>query len=242
MNGRADDAIDFSLCPTLHVKSRRIGTEQEPVLLIDDLLRHPQQLVDYAAHEVEFVPVWGPEGGYPGIRAPAPLDYVESVVRALSPTIEETFGLGDTTLARAECSFSLVTLPPDQLTPLQRIPHVDTDDPLQFAILHYLCDAGFGGTAFYRHRATGFETLDAERRPLYEEARRHELAETPQSYIGGDTRHYEQIAAVDAAFNRLVIYRSRLLHSGQIRSPSRLSTDPRAGRLTANIFLNYRHA
>lgn len=242
MNGRADNGIDFGLAPTLSVKSRRIGTEQEPLVLIDDVLRHPEQLVDYAAREVEFAPVCGPEGGYPGIRAPAPLDYVESVVRGLGPAIAKAFGLGDVTLARAECSFSLVTLLPDQLAPLQRIPHIDTVDPLQFAILHYLCEPGFGGTAFYRHRATGFETLDEERNPHYEKVRRYELAEAAPCYIQGDTRHYLQIAAVEAAFNRLVVYRSRLLHSAQIRTPEQLSADPRSGRLTANIFLNYRPA
>lgn len=235
-------AYDFSVNRKLNVKLRQIGAEKEPVVLIDEVMRHPQMLVDYAAREVSFAPVWGPLGGYPGVRAAAPLNYVETVVRALSPTIERAFGLEKVMLARAECSFSLVTLSPDQLAPLQRIPHADTTDPLQFAILHYLCGEAFGGTAFYRHRATGFETLTPERGPLYEEIRRTELEDTAAAYITGDSRHYEQVAAVDAAFNRLVIYRSRLFHSGQIGSPERLSRDPRKGRLTANVFLNYRPA
>lgn len=235
-------AYDFSLNPRLGVKSRRIGHELEPVLMIDDVLRDPGQLVDYAAREVAFAPVFGPDGGYPGIRAPAPLDYVETLARGLSPTIERAFGLANVVLARAECSFSLVTLPPERLAPLQRVPHTDTDDPLQFALLHYLCDAGHGGTAFYRHRATGFEGLTADRRRIYEATRNDELRTTGAAYITGDTGHYVQLAAVEAAYNRLVVYRSRLLHSGQIRDPARLTADPRTGRLTANIFLNYRQA
>jgi hypothetical protein len=37
--------------------------------------------------------------------------------------------------------------------------------------------------------------------------------------------------------NRLVVYRSCVLHSGHVPSPQVLTADPRAGRLTANVFL-----
>jgi hypothetical protein len=37
----------------------------------------------------------------------------------------------------------------------------------------------------------------------------------------------------------LIVYRSRLLLSGQILDPDRLSEEPRQGRLTANFFLVY---
>jgi hypothetical protein len=233
---------DFSLRRNMALSLERIGSEQEPVLLVERALNDPGALVDYAARGVTFEPVWGPAGGYPGLRAPAPLDYVGSLVRALSPTIENAFDLRGVKLAKAECSFSLVTLPPERLAPLQRIPHIDTVDPLQFAILHYLCDERFGGTAFYRHRATGFETLTPERRPAYEAARARELEEDrqPPAYIVGDTPCYEQIAAFAAAFDRVLIYRSRTFHSGLIQPDAPLSADPRLGRLTANIFVNYR--
>lgn len=232
---------DFGLNRRLAVSLKRVGEEQEPVLIVEDVLADPGALVDYAAREVRFAPVWGPDGGYPGIRAPAPLNYVERLVRALSPTIEKAFGLEQVALAHAECNFSLVTLPPDRLAPLQRIPHADTSDPLQFALLHYLCEPRFGGTAFYRQRATGFETLRPERMAAYEQAREQELA-AASAYIAGDSGAYLQTAAFDAQPNRAIVYRSRTLHSGQISDPSLLSDDPRRGRLTANIFVNYRQA
>lgn len=242
MNAPAARDYDFGLNARLSVSLERIGNEREPVLVVEQVLREPHALVDYAAREVAFDPVWGPNGGYPGIRAPAPLDYVGTLVRSLSPIVEKAFALGDVALAKADCSLSLVTLPPGALAPLQRIPHVDTVDPLQFAMLHYLCGAGFGGTSFYRHRATGFEALTAERLPAYEAARERELAALGDApaYIVGDTDHYAQTAAFGAAFNRLIVYRSRLLHSGQIERPDALLADPRSGRLTANIFVNYR--
>ncbi|HEX8572353.1 MAG TPA: DUF6445 family protein [Allosphingosinicella sp.] len=235
-------AYDFSLAPTRSLSLKRIGAEREPVLLVEGAMSRPADLVEYAASEVAFEPVWGPSGGYPGIRAPAPLDYVEALVRALDPGIRRAFGLERVKLARAECSFSLVTLPPERLAPLQRIPHVDTTDPLQFALLHYLCEAHHGGTAFYRHRATGFETLTAERQRAYEAIRSSEICGAPTAYIDGDSIHYERTAAFDAGFDRILVYRSRAFHSGRIAAGQPLSEDPRRGRLTANIFINYRLA
>ncbi|HEX8239930.1 MAG TPA: DUF6445 family protein [Allosphingosinicella sp.] len=234
------DRYDFSLRPDPPFSLERIGLEREPVLLVDGAMIHAGALVDYAASEVWFEPVWGPSGGYPGIRAPAPLNYVEALVRALDPNIRSAFGLDRVKLARAECSFSLVTLPPDRLAPLQRIPHVDTTDPLQFALLHYLCDGRHGGTAFYRHRATGFETLTPDRQLAYETVRSRELGQAPSAYIDGDSPHYERTAAFDAEFDRVLVYRSRAFHSGRIAAGQDLSDDPRRGRLTANIFINYR--
>lgn len=240
----ATATYDFGLNSRLAVSRRFIGEEGEPVLVIDGLMRHPQALVDYAAAEVSFEPAGQAPGGYPGIRAPAPLNYVSSTVRALDPIVREAFGLVDVVLAHAECNFSLVTLPPGDLAPLQRIPHIDTVDPLQFAFLHFLCGAQFGGTAFYRHRATGFEALTAARQPVYEQARDRELAGLcgTASYIVGDTEHYEQIVSVEARFNRMLVYRSRVLHSGRIDPGAVLSSGPRRGRLTANVFVNYRPA
>lgn len=235
-------AHEFALSDSPALSCARIGAEQEPVLVLEGAMRDPGRLVDYAAREVAFAPVFGPDGGYPGIRAPAPLNYVGALSRALDPVIRRAFGLDGVKLARAECSFSLVTLPPGALAPLQRVPHVDTVDPLQFAVLHYLCDPAFGGTAFYRHRVTGYESLTGKRLAGYEAARDEELkALGPDpAYIIGDTDHFVRTAAFEAAWDRVIVYRSRLLHSGRILAPERLSADPRHGRLTANIFLNYR--
>ena len=235
-------AYEFALRRDFELTLARVGSEREPVLTVEQVLQEPDTLVDYAARETSFSPAWGPSGGYPGIRAPAPLNYVGKLVRALDPLLRRAFELGPVKLARAECNFSIVTLPPGQLAPLQRVPHVDTTDPLQFAILHYLCGEDKGGTAFYRHRTTGFERLTPERLAEFEAIRDRELGELADepAYISASQRHYEQTAAVAAKFDRAIVYRSSLLHSGQIPRDADLSDDPRTGRLTANIFLNYR--
>ncbi|MDG2534073.1 DUF6445 family protein [Sphingomonas sp. HITSZ_GF] len=230
---------DFSLNARPAARLSHLGREGEPLLCLDGLMRDAAALVDYAATQAAFAPVHGPAGGYPGIRAPAPLDYVEAVVRALDPVVRDAFGLGAVRLGRAECNFSLVTLPPGDLVAAQRVPHIDTSDPLHFAFLHYLCGPEQGGTAFYRHRATGFEAITPEREAHYQAVRATEPPPAP-GYIRGDTPEFEQIAAADAAFDRLLVYRSRQLHSGLVAGAG--APDPRTGRLTANIFLSYRPA
>ena len=235
-------AYDFRLNPRPTVSLQRLGQEQEPVLLVDNVLLDAAGLIDYATWEVAFTPVANPDGGYPGLRAPAPLNYVENVVRALSPIVERAFGLGGVALSNVECSLSLTTTPPTALTVQQRTPHIDTTYPLQFAWLHYLCPPGHGGTSFYRHRATGFETLDDAQAPVYDAVRARELAERapPLRYADAGSDRYEAIGSCAATFNRLAIYRSCLLHSGDIPDGVPLIADPRRGRLTANIFVNYR--
>ena len=229
-------ASQFPLAPQPRVTAGCIGHEQEPVLQVEAMVARPGELVDAAAASA-FAPASGQAGGYPGLRAPAPVDYVDTVVQALTGPIAEVFGLGPVRPLRVDCAFSLVTLGADQLVPAQRAPHVDTTDGWQFAILHYLCAPDFGGTAFYRHRATGFETLTAERTAAYRDARAHEGF--APGYVGDGEPWFERTAELAADFNRLVVYRSRLLHSGRILSPQRLSADPRRGRLTANIFATF---
>ena len=232
----------FALRPELALSREFIGVEREPVLMVEGVLADPQSLVDYAAAEVAFTRAWSSTGGYPGIRAPAPLNYVNQLVRRLDPLIRQAFAMGPVKLSRAECSLSMVTLPPEQLTPQQQVPHVDTVDPHQFAVLHYLCGPEHGGTAFYRHRATGFETLTPERQAGYDRIRADELkqGDSTPDYIRGDSAHFIQHARFESMFDRVIVYRSRTLHSGQIGSDAALSNDPRRGRLTANVFVNYR--
>lgn len=232
---------EFALRPSLTLRTSRIGQEGEPVMLVDDVLADPRALIDYAATQVRFDDSETGGAGYPGIRAPAPLNYVDRVVRALDPLIRETFGLGEVALANAECALSMVTTPPAALHPLQRVPHYDTSYPLQFAILHYLCDARFGGTAFYRHNQSGYELISPSREAAYLRARDAELAAAPPppEYVAAQSPLFTRIVGVEAAFNRVIVYRSCALHSGQIPPAMPLLADPRTGRLTANIFLSY---
>ena len=137
----------------------------------------------------------------------------------------------------------MVTTPPEQLKLLQRIPHFDTTEKHALAAVHYLFQGDQGGTAFYRHRKTGFETIDESRtlayyRSLESENNGPDLPKVSDGYIQGDTPLFEQIANPPGVFNRLVIYRRHALHSGVIPPNANLSADPTQGRLTISSFID----
>jgi hypothetical protein len=139
-----------------------------------------------------------------------------------------------------EASFSLVTTPPQDMSPRQRIPHYDWDDPSYLAILLHLHRVPDTGTAFYRHVASDLEHVSNDTAPGLRKRVEAELAEynpAPISLGGQSNGHYEKIFQVEGRFNRLVIYQGRLLHSGYVSQDFNYSGDPRAGRLTANVFI-----
>lgn len=216
-----------------------IGAERAPLIRIDGATTDPQGLVDFACDAVAFAPVT--DNLYPGWRAPMPLDYVRAMVARLDPLIRRVYGLDRVRLARAECFFSIVTTPAADLVPLQTVPHIDTSDPLHFATVHYLCPAHFGGTGFFRQRSTGFETISPDREAAWDHARDAVLAtHRNQGYPSPHTADHVRVAAVAAAFDRLILYRSNMLHAGIIDPSVDHPADPRAGRLTATMFVAYR--
>jgi len=223
------------------ITSERVGDERLPVLIVDNFLSNPEILVEYAAQHCAFEGV--SDTFYPGARAPIPAIYCFALRAFLGQAIGAAFGLGDSHVTGELSHFSLVTTPPEKLTPLQRIPHFDNPNPKQLAVLHYLCGPEHGGTSFYRHRRTGFEFVDQSRSGAYAAAVKEDLAALglpAAKYICGNDAMFERIASIDAAFNRVLIYRSIALHSPDIRTGFHFDADPRTGRLTANTFFYYR--
>jgi len=217
------------------IVARRIGAEGQPIAIVDGFHPEPDALLG-AAMTARFEPG---RHHYPGIRAPLPADYFAQVRPALLPVLHEVFGLG-AGVELLDASFSIVTLPPAELAVAQRLPHVDAVQPGRIALVHYLSPDGGDGTAFFRHRATGFETIDAARSPAYLARLNTELRDQPPpaAYPFGDTALFERIAEVEARYNRAVIYRSTLLHSGAIAPDAPLDADPGTGRLTVTAFLS----
>ena len=220
------------------VEVRQIGREREPVVIIDDFSGMPDALLE-RGRAATFE-----DGGasYPGIRAFAEPDYLAERRDLVFQVLQRVFGFRQGVSLEAS-TFSLVTTAESDLVPLQRIPHYDHSNGELIAIMHYLLDKQSGGTAFYRHRRTGFETITPEREPAYDAALgedEREFGVPPARYYYGNTERYELIGEVEARPDRLVLYRGRLLHSGVIPDPSALSSDPACGRLTLNMFLRGR--
>lgn len=221
--------------PEPRVSVTRIGNEGEPLVVIDNFTGQPERLRAMGEGARYY-----PAGvDYPGIRAPADPSYLDLRRELMMRVMGEVFGLR----RQIQCevaAFSVVTLAPEALSPRQRIPHHDHSDPGRVAIMHYLGGLESGGTAFYRHRRTGFETIRPTREAAYaaaleEDAR--EYGEPPVAYPSADTPGFEQIGSVEARVDRLALYRGRQLHSGIIPDPKALSDTPAKGRLTVNMFL-----
>ena len=223
------------LNPDRRMEIVRQGVEQQPVIVIDDVLAEPEAWRALAGR-LEYGQI-GPH--YPGLRAPVPQGAAEAMRDELEGVLASTFDL-DPVPPVFECYFSLVTTAPEALAPIQRLPHVDGLEQARIAILIFLSGTEMGGTAFYRQRATGFETLDPERFPRFEAALRAGVAEhglPPAEYISGDTPLYEKIGSYEARPNRALIYRSRALHCAEIAPGAELTASAAEGRLTVNSFL-----
>jgi hypothetical protein len=213
-----------------------IGAEAQPLVILDDFAPDADALRGHAA-AADFVPA---RHHYPGVRAALPPSYLATQLPLIAAAAAEAFGrTGRVTVIDA--SFSIVSTPADALTIAQRLPHIDAFTPDRIALVHYLSPAGGDGTAFYRHRATGFETIDEARRDIFFRHLDTELRHRgppPPGYVCGDTPLFECIRREPARYNRALLYRSSNLHSGAIGADAGLSPDPGAGRLTVTAFLS----
>lgn len=215
------------------ITRRRIGTEAEPLVIIDGFARHPDGLRD-AAIEAAFIAAGQ---HYPGIRAALPHSYLGAQLPAIARALGRDFG-PCRRIRVVDAQFSIVTTLPDALDIRQRLPHVDAYGRDRIALVHYLSPTNRDGTAFFRHRDTGFETIDDTRAQAFFGRLGNQIAAMPpQGYIADDTALFERTALIDAAYNRALLYRSYVLHSGAIPRDAVLSADPAAGRLTITAFL-----
>ncbi len=209
---------------------KQIGHSKEPVVIIDDFHPSFDDLKATAqrrafAKQAEF---------YPGVQAAADPSHLQPVAPILTEIFKEAFGI-QKGVGLIQCAYSIVTTPDTDLTPIQRLPHVDTTDPGRVALLHYLSGPEQGGTAFYRHRETQLEVLSAKTYPTYKLSLEREGL--PKSgYMRGSDDRFEMIEHIEAKPNRAVLYRSAILHSGCIPENAELSSDPGKGRLTLNSF------
>jgi hypothetical protein len=219
---------------------RRFGKSETPVVVIDEFsgsLEHILEIADALA------PYPRHTNYYPGLRRiftaadTAANAYAEETCERAAQFIADAFDIDVFDLI--EASFSMVTLKPTELTPPQRAPHFDTTDQKDLALLHYLRAPPNSGTAFYRQRATGIERVTELNVSVYVPVAEVQNAQLPadSGYFHSSDEFFEQIGAVEAVPDRMIIFQGSLLHSGIIPPDMPLTGDPRQGRLTANIFV-----
>ncbi len=214
----------------------RFGQEQEPVVIIDDFYSDLEALRRDA--ETKYYQKLGPF--YPGIRSQASPAYLGERMHLLTDILKSVFGFQNGAKL-TECAYSLVTTPRGELTPIQRLPHYDGTDAKRLAVLHYLSGAKTGGTSFYSHNATGFETITQDRFERYKSTLAEEAAEfglPPQNYVDEGKPQFTLIGRIASKPNRCILYRGITLHSGYIPCDMPLDVNPTKGRLTINAFLS----
>jgi hypothetical protein len=179
---------------------------------------------------------------FPGMRAVAPLSYRLLLESVLNPLLRDCFGLAPAVYDFPMCHYSLVTQPPTQLRFLQRVPHIDSVGADGLATVHYLFHGGLGR---YRVLPSSQHRLRKRRRrpPRTYFLRNWNAKATATTRRAPATstatpRCSSVIASVDAAYNRLIVYRRNCLHSGNIDSTRMPPADPLAGRLSINSFID----
>ena len=219
---------------------RHVGESRTPVVVIDDFSGSLERILETAD---ALAPYPRHTNYYPGLRRiftaadTAANAYVDETCKRAAQFIAGAFDIDSFDLL--EASFSMVTLKPTELTPPQRAPHFDTTNQKDLALLHYLRAPANAGTAFFRQRTTGIERVTDLNVSVYVPVAEVQTAQLPadSGYFDGSDEFFEQIGAVEAVPDRMVIFQGSLLHSGIIPPDMPLTADPRQGRLTANIFV-----
>lgn len=226
----------LALSAARSVQLSLLGNERQTLVTIDDALSDPDLVVAIAARHA-FQPI-GPF--YPGIRAAVSEAVSAPLLDGLADMLTSAFAL-DRQPNFLECFLSIVTAAPQALAPIQRLPHFDGTEPERIAVLLYLDRAERGGTAFYRQRSTGFESVGPDRFNEYKRELEAGIAREGMpdaAYISGDTALFEQVHRIEGRYNRLVAYRGNTLHCADLAPDFLPQADPEHGRLTLNLFLS----
>lgn len=223
------------------IRSVRIGDHQ--AVFIDNFLADPKDLLKCASQgSYAPYPNFEQRKGYPGIRAEAPSEYSLNLTELLEPLIKLNFQVPEPLrLRKSICAFSLMTVPPHELSALQSTPHFDASTDYHMAVLLYLCGEDHGGTAFYRHNSTGIQQVTPSNRDLYLETYYREITHSPPKarYFDQSNEQFTLLGMIPAKFNRLVVYPGSLIHSAVIEPSRSICADPTHGRLTVNTFFDF---
>ncbi len=211
------------------------GQEKEPVIIMDNFSEKLDLLLSHGKSQY-YTPA---SAYYPGLQATGDKNYLSLRRVELPEIMSSVFGLSHG-LDIESCMYAVVNRPPEKLAIGQRLPHYDGHEPTLFALLHYIQGDKDAGTAFYRHRRTGFETITKARAESYRrglEADNDEFGVPKAQYFYGNDPRYEMIGEVKARPDRAIIYRGQSLHSGCIPNGTTDNITLKTARITLNTFL-----
>lgn len=195
------DSDIFNLSPSLSVNLTLAG-DALPVLLIDNVYERPEAVREMALG-LTFNP---PPNLYPGKVASPPVSKSlrtvtewalrmanDNYLNRIPPIAKD--GQRITAFREVYTDFAVVDVHPSELSPTQRLPHVD---PVPIFGLIYLNQEERGGTLFF-----------------------DKIGQTSQQssqsgYLTSSDAGYRFRGRIEAAFNRMVIYPGFVPHSGHI--------------------------
>lgn len=233
----------YEINPACKINKIALDDGENFVFVIDDILLNPQEVIDFASTAAYFDPVGTDKTFYPGVRDTMPAPYGRALKEWVMPVIAKEFFSGDKLKSPDPiCKLSLVTVDERELVDAQKIPHVDSSSECDFAFVHYFCDKPFGGTSLYRYKSSGSVSVKENHLSVLQEmasAASSSFKDEHAGYMNGDTSLFDRVAKVDAKFNRLVFYKSNLLHSADISPLVRHPKDVFYGRLTVASFMRF---
>lgn len=237
MGDEAHDTMLFAFNHDADVEVVRIGRCGIKVSTIDNVLHEPDRVA-----ALGFAESYAEDRGnlYPGLRTAMPLSFSTAFRAWLTPILQRNGVLElHQAIDRDTSFFSVVTTASKDLRPIQCIPHYDSTDPNLFAAVIYLSGPG-SGTAFYRHRTTGYEEITEDNVGNYQLAlnsdmRRHGAPQ--KDYVNGDTVLFETLFSSEWRVNRAVVYPARTLHAAKIEKQFSPPTDRSEWRLTVTALL-----
>lgn len=215
-----------------------VGNEQTPVVIIDNFPISPEQIPaisEFSTDQHSF---------YPGLRSKLPKPYIIKALQSVYMALYDVYSIQKhKQLKVLDTYFSIITLKESELSLLQRLPHFDSTHEHYFAVLHYLDKNQHGGTGLFRHKSTGYESINDNRIEEYLAKCQQEIdqfGEPKQGYPNESTRQFECYYQIDYKPNRVAIYPGKLLHSTIVDISTDISDNLANARLTSNIFIEFK--
>ena len=222
------------------LKLELLGATKAPLLIIDNGSSQLDKIKKTAINSDFCV---DQANNYPGIRAPIDRETVIAYIKPLLPFLYKVFKIPEQlTPHPIDNYYSLITTDEQDLTPSQTIPHFDTNNRYYIAMIHYLNDGDFGGTGFFKHKATGYEFVDqARRKPFLRSVERYltDNINKPMQYCNARHPAFELHHSAEYKANRMLIFQGFMLHSTLVNTQRGICSSPQKGRLTANLFIDF---
>lgn len=205
----------FEISPRHNTYIRWLGSREVPLFCIDNVFVDPDAVRRFAFQR-DFPTS---QAYYPGRHQP--LSPRDPAVAAFCTFLANVLSRATGKLIKPSAvvsDFSILTTPEEQLLGLQGQPHID-GTPMLGVI--YLNDSDFGGTVFFRNRATNsMKVVTPKEKEHYAEITKEQhQAVRRNKYIVDSDADWEKVEIIDGIKNRLVIWPGNVFHAIQVKVP-----------------------